>query len=72
MSETTPPAVRIRHGIPPSPDPGQSYFTKREAAGYLRMSERSIKRLEARGLLRRSKLSAGKIIYSKVALDAVP
>jgi hypothetical protein len=64
--------TRRRLGIPPAPDPKQCYFTKREAAGYLRMSERSIRRLEERQLLRRCQLSSGKVIYSKTALDAVP
>lgn len=64
--------TRQRIGIPPSPDAGQTYFTKREAAGYLRTSERSIRELEKRGLLKREKLSMGKVIYTKAALDAVP
>lgn len=64
--------ARQRHGIPPPPDPNCRFFTKREAAGYLRMCERSVMRLVARGLLSRCQLSSGVVKFSKAALDAVP
>jgi hypothetical protein len=61
--------LRHRRGalIPPSP-PDQQNYTLREAAGYLRLCEKSIRNLVKRGLLKGSR-GTGKYVFTKKALD---
>ena len=61
--------TRRRRGalIPPSP-PDQQNYTLREAAGYLRLCEKSIRNIVKRGLLKGSR-GTGKWVFTRKALD---
>jgi helix-turn-helix protein len=61
--------VRHRRGtlIPPSP-PDQQNYTLWEAAGYLRLCEKSVRNLIKRGLLKGSR-GTGKWVFAKKTLD---
>jgi hypothetical protein len=69
VKDTTVEPVRHRRGalIPPSP-PDQQNYTLWEAAGYLRLCEKSVRNLIKRGLLKGSR-GTGKWVFSKKALD---
>lgn len=67
--ETKAGAARRRRGalIPPAP-PDQQNYTLWEAAGYLRLCEKSVRNLIKRGLLKGSR-GTGKWVFAKKTLD---